>query len=174
MHQMKRATLEDVVELSKVAKNKLEGLEELLSPFEYDRELLTTMHSIASDINLNIFGSLITVNSPEGIDAFEQHAPVALSPHLLIECQFSTVRPWVEKLCAEDRIRSLIFRSDTQQGDEAKQLASRLDSVPVFIVRNSEEIASIICRLESNPHDAVKLALNGEQVGLRFLEGNPS
>jgi hypothetical protein len=171
---MKRATLEEILEVSRIATNKLADLDKLLSPVEYDRALLMAMRSIASDIDLDIFGSLITVDSQEGIDTFVRHAPVALSAHLLIQCEFSEVRPWVEKLCAEDRIRSLIFRAAAQQDVEAGQMASHLDSVPVFLVRNSEEIASIICRLESNPYDALKLALNSERVALSFLEGNPS
>lgn len=170
---MKSATLEEIVEVGKLARNKLEGLEELLSLFEYDRELLSAMQSIGSNMNLNIFSSLITVDSPQGIDAFERYAPTALSAHLFIQCEFSEVRPWVEKLCSEDRVRSLIFRKSGQE-DIASEMASRMDNVPVFLVGDSEEIASIISRLESNPHGAIRLALNGEQVGLRFLEGNPS
>lgn len=171
---MKSATLEELVEVAQLAKNKLEGLEEKLGSVDYDRALLATMRSIASDINLNIFNSLITIDSAEGIDSFERHAPAALSAHLLIQCEFPEVRPWVEKLCAEDRARSLIFRAAAGQDVAAGEMASCLDTVPVFVVRDSEEIVSIISRLESNPHDALKDALNGEQVALRFLEGNPT
>lgn len=171
---MKSATLEEIVEVSQLAKRKLEGREGLLSHVEYDQALFSAMQSIASDRDLNIFSSLIMVDSPQGIDLFERHAPTALSAHLFIRCEFSEVRPWVEKLCSEDRARSLIFHESGRADLEAGEMASRLDNVPVFIIQKSDEITSIISRLESNPHEALKLALNGEQVALRFLEGNPT
>lgn len=93
--------------------------------------------------------------------------------HLLIDHDVKSIAPYLRSLCDEELVYSIFVKREAESV-ATTELALPLDAVPIFVVDSWDEAIELVGNLRRRPIEVVHLALNGDRVVTRYLEGFPS
>lgn len=111
------------------------------------------------------------LSTREEFDAELPHLSQRSPAHVFLGFPIADRIDLLTSLCQEHKIYSIyVVRPDGAVTD----FASRVDWVPVFPVQSSAEAERIAKELVGDPYRVAYRAINGEDVVVNFLSGNPS
>lgn len=115
---------------------------------------------------------LVRIEGVADLDRISDLAALSVSQHLLVVCDFADpVASRIMLLAERSAVFSLIALKRTKRLEQA---AAQSDTVPFFVASDEKDALRIVTGLINDPFLAVTGALNGDDVGLRYLEGRPS
>lgn len=166
---MKNQSSLSIGEIKKLAESRLADYSE--SP-DYAKMVRFLTRDIASDMEIPLSIVDVTVYRVSNRDELAIAQSLGKFPlHILVDAELDPLRRDVDALIDAGKILTLFVLAETES---AWDLARHSNTVPVFVVKDADGACEIAQLFHRSPFQALKNALNANNVYHEFLAGRPS